>query len=70
MLLLSLSFCLLEVMNDNMFTLLPFSDKSCGDVSVMHFSTFEETLLLKNMYIFRQGYSPQTSPAEVCHPGL
>ena len=49
---LCLSVCSIEVTNDNVFTLLPFSDKSCHGASVMHFSAFGETLLLKNIYIW------------------
>ena len=41
-----------EATNDYMFTLLPFSEKSCHDASVMHFPAFKETLLLKNIYIW------------------
>ena len=53
---LSLSVCSIEVTNDNMFTFSPFSDKSCHDASVMHFPAFEETLLLKNKYMYGQKY--------------
>ena len=46
MLTVSLSICLIKATNDNVFTLLPFSDKSCHDTSVMHFAAFRQTLVL------------------------